>query len=818
MSAEQNNQSELINTNSQSTSISNTPSGPATNLPAVVQPPVYTPASIIIYTIQPVHNIKYSHEVIRNFIQSLTSSFPRLLFQIVGRYDGVVWQIVDTMDLYPPENLITHIRSFYPGTEVNVQTYSPQILSAGQFRYVTMYKQQNIFPAPLQYITDFKQSDPLSAIAEALNNLQRGEQLVYAIGLFGYAQDAYKKGERLITKSPISGTEYMSVRGLVYVLSGVDILPNARRIPKYQQQDQKILEEKLRDILHYGIIMVQADATSPERVIELLGRIEIPLDQFTKVPYNNLQWIQDPLNPYHVTPELDFLNSTIGFHSIVREPFTKPQQDRISVFSIAELSALWHLPSDKTLATNVQYAESNMVKVPGQLARAAETDIPADSVYIGEGKYQDRAVTVHIPLEDRRLHTNIIGKTGMGKSNLLHHLIHQDIHQGRGVAVIDPHGTLVKSILRSSIPDNRLDDVVVLDLQNTEYPPPINPMRGANSYTEIGLIVNVLNRLFEGTNQQVQISRYLRAGIALLQQDESPTMRDLSRIFTDNAYRYKLWDQTDNPFAEDVWEQFEELSDGQKIQVYDPILSRLSHFYGNPALYPILCHPRPLPLKDWIRQKKIILISLALSEEVAAEQERNLIGTLIVSLLQMSGMNDKSTPFFIYIDEVQKFVTTSLDIVLSEARKFGLALTIANQFLGQLEGKTLKAVMGNVGTTIAFRCSPQDASALGPFMQPHFAAENLVGLDRFKAAIKMQSNGLSQPAFTVQTPEPLPESSQAEVREEQIRRRSVELYTPMTQAEILEWLRARYPKRRKNNPLANTTSDNAALDDSSFYE
>lgn len=800
----------------------------------MVKPKAQLPDTPIqIFIIRTPHDIKYRYESITQFVQGFINAFPYILLQIHGDCEGVTWRVVDTASIYSKEMLQRHVRNTYPDAEVDVIAYEPKHYGEHRVRYVSQYTLGNPFVMPMQHLEDFRQHDPLSVIVEALSDMQQGEQLIYAIGLFGQAFDAYDEGLSMITNSTVNPLHALFPNGLQR-LAG-QIITNDTRTEKYQARDQRVLENKLREQLYRGIVMVQADADSPHRVQELIGLVEMHLGQFAKMPYNGLAWVRRDLSRHLVAvadAAIDFESDVIGWHNAWREPFVVKRTPAISVFSGQEIAALWHLPTDKIAGTNVQYADSSTVKMPGKMARDAAslaTDDPT-TVYVGTGKYQQRDALITLQLEDRRLHTNIIGKTGMGKSNLMHHLIHQDIAHGRGVAVIDPHGTLVQAVLQTSIPESRVDDVIILDLQNQNYPPPINPMRGAKSYVEVGRVVSVLEKLFSGTDQQVRLARYIRAGVALLQEDQTPTMRDISRLFSDNEYRHALLDKTNNPFAQDVWEHFETLSAAQKAQIHDPILSRLSHFYGNPALYPILCHPQALPIKNWMLQKKIILISLAMSEDTAAEQERNLIGSLVVSLLQMSAMDDKSEPFFAYIDEVQKFVTTSLDIVLSEARKFGLALTVANQFLGQLEGKTLEAVMGNVGTTIAFRCSPQDAKALGPFMHPQFQTEDLVGIDRFKAAIKMQVNGVTQPAFTLHAPVPIEQDRHAAARERAIRQRSIELYTPMSRADILHWLAERYPRRsaasnqgngsQSNNEQGQPPTDKPSgkVDDSGLYD
>jgi hypothetical protein len=166
-------------------------------------------------------------------------------------------------------------------------------------------------------------------------------------------------------------------------------------------------------------------------------------------------------------------------------------------------------------------------------------------------------------------------------------------------------------------------------------------------------------------------------------------------------------------------------------------------------------------------------------------------------MIQMAGMEEEQAQtFYVYVDEVQKFVTTSLDEMLSEARKFGLSLTVANQYLGQLTGKTLDAVMGNVGTHIVFRPGAEDARALALHMRPQFQSEDLVNLDRYTAATKLQNEGTTQPAFTLFALPPLDRADNAQTRAARLRQLATKQTQLKPKSEIMAWLKSRYPRRR----------------------
>jgi hypothetical protein len=185
------------------------------------------------------------------------------------------------------------------------------------------------------------------------------------------------------------------------------------------------------------------------------------------------------------------------------------------------------------------------------------------------------------------------------------------------------------------------------------------------------------------------------------------------------------------------------------------------------------------------------------------DKESDLVGALLISMLQLSGMEESTETFYIYIDEVQRFTTTSLPIMFSEARKFGLALTVANQMLDQLRGDTLKAVMGNASTTICFRTGTDDAHALASYFSPAFSADGLQSLDQHQAAVKMQYRGQNIPAFTLWSPSPVQRPDDATEREQRIRALSGKQYTKRSAEDVKAWLAARYPKpKRKTDKKA----------------
>ncbi len=259
----------------------------------------------------------------------------------------------------------------------------------------------------------------------------------------------------------------------------------------------------------------------------------------------------------------------------------------------------------------------------------------------------------------------------------------------------------------------------------------------------------MLKKIYADDWSKTRMESALYAALVALLDDPQATPRDLSRLFLDEAYRERLLTSVSDPVALEYWcEEYNLFSPGVQKQTREPVLNRIRIFYRNAAMRNMVCHPHRLDFHRMVSEGKIFLASLN-SDEIRAEQAN--LGALLLANFQMATMSQQAAqghiPFYLAIDEVQQFVTTTLPVVFSEARKFGLSLTVANQFLGQLEGETLDAILGNVGTAILFACGPRDAQLLSALVKPEFETSDLVNFDRFYTAVKMQLMGKTLPAL-----------------------------------------------------------------------
>ncbi len=367
--------------------------------------------------------------------------------------------------------------------------------------------------------------------------------------------------------------------------------------------------------------------------------------------------------------------------------------------------------------------------------------------------------------EDRRRHTYIVGKTGMGKSTLLMTLILQDIEAGRGVFLLDPHGDLAEDVL-ARIPANRTNDVIVLDPSDSERPLGLNILDAeseADQHRIVNEFIGLLIRLYDPHNQaivgpifQQTVRNAMLAAMAL----PDGTLIDVYRLLSDDQYIQRVLPYIHDPLVRNYWQditaKMNGASDRWKAELLPYLLSKFSRFVEDSTLRRMIGQPRTSI--DWsavMDEGKIVLVNLAKGQ--IGQENSQFIGSLVLSQMLQAAFKRGEMPlarrrdFYLYIDEVQNYSTPLLATMLSEGRKFGVILTIANQFLHQLDNGIREAVFGNVGSLVAFRVGTQDASALAPEFYPVFNPGDLLNLPQFTACVKLLIDGVAARPFSLRT-------------------------------------------------------------------
>jgi len=410
--------------------------------------------------------------------------------------------------------------------------------------------------------------------------------------------------------------------------------------------------------------------------------------------------------------------------------------------------------------------------------------------YFAETTFRRQRKKVGIKVDDRRRHIYTVGKTGMGKTAMLENMIIQDIKNGNGVGVIDPHGELAEKIL-DLIPSNRINDVVYVNPADIDYPFSFNVMEKVGE-THYHLVASGLMDVFKKIWPGVWSSRmeYILENsiLALLEYPDS-TLLGVNRMLADANYRKKIIDNMTDTVVKSFWiNEFAGYSPRYKSEATAAIQNKIGQLISNPLIRNIVGQVKSkINMGEIINGGKILIANL--SKGRIGEENSKLLGALLVTKLQLAAMarvnisEAERKDFFLYVDEFQNFATESFASVLSEARKYRLCLILANQYLAQLTemtatgGKSSKvrdAVFGNVGTLIVFRVGAEDAEFLEKEFVPDIFAQDLVDLGKYNIYLRLMVDGIASRPFSAETLPP-PKVS-GKLNKDKIIRRSREKY------------------------------------------
>ncbi len=386
----------------------------------------------------------------------------------------------------------------------------------------------------------------------------------------------------------------------------------------------------------------------------------------------------------------------------------------------------------------------------------------------------------HIPFgiksKDRDRHMYVIGKTGMGKSTLLENMAIQDIRNGEGFAILDPHGGTAEHLI-DFIPEDRIKDVVYFAPFDMEHPIAFNVMEDVG-YDKRHLVVSGLMATFKKIWQDAWSARmeYILTNTLLaLLEYPGATLLGVNRMYTDKLYRQKVIDNVKDPVVKDFWtKEFANYGDRYTQEATPAIQNKIGQFTGNPLIRNIIGQSKSsFDIRTMMDERKILIMNL--SKGLVGETNMRLLGSMLTTRIFLGAMSraDLSAPelkklphFYFYVDEFQNFANETFAEILSEARKYKLNLIIAHQYIEQMEEEVRDAVFGNVGTTVAFRVGPFDAEVLETIFLPKFTKEDIVSLDKRQVYMTLMIDGVGSAPFsavTIPPIEPPPVSHREEI-------------------------------------------------------
>ncbi len=630
-----------------------------------------------------------------------------IAFEIVGTNKDIRFFI--SAPSYIADLVEKTVYGFYPASEIK-RVEEPHIFSEdGKVAYTTLVQKDPAY-WPLKVYKDLP-TDPLASITSALSKMAPGEGAMVQYLIRPAGKKWHKKG-----KSYISGTKKNEAD------------PEKATF----KTDQKVLErvdEKTSRPAFETTIRIVVSSASKHAADTHLKNIKSAYSQFTS-DLNKLKKARLLFKGGFM------INFIYKFFPVADIPFF----NEVSTFSSDELATLFHFPNKTIETPHIDWLKAKSAPVDADVPQSGGTEI-------GQGYFRGIKRPIHIGFEDRRRHVYIIGKTGVGKSELLKEMVKQDIAAGYGVCVIDPHGDLVEDVLLH-IPPNRAEDVIYFDPSDNERPMGLNLIQ-VNTEDEkhfmTTAIINLMYKLFDPQRTGIVGPRFehaVRNAMLTVMTEPGTTFIEVVRVLTDPKYVAELLPKLNDPIIKRYWtDQIAQTSDFHKSEVLDYIVSKFGRFVTNKAIRNIIGQSESsFDLRKVMDEGKILLINV--SKGKLGEENSNFLGLILVPKILVAAMSRQEIPeekrrdFFLYVDEFQNFATPDFATILSEARKYRLNLTVANQFVGQVEEEVKNAIFGNVGTLISFRVGVTDASYLQREFQPVFGESDLINIDRFHAYMK----------------------------------------------------------------------------------
>ncbi|MEK7562840.1 MAG: type IV secretion system DNA-binding domain-containing protein, partial [Patescibacteria group bacterium] len=484
------------------------------------------------------------------------------------------------------------------------------------------------------------------------------------------------------------------------------------------------------------------------------------------------------------------------------------------VLSVEEIATLWHLPTAMVQTPNIDWVLSKKLEPPIHLPVPPSSDL----TLLGEAVFRGSRTAFGIKTDDRRRHIYVIGKTGMGKSTLLENMLFSDFHAGRGIGLIDPHGDLVEAVLKF-IPKERSNDVILFDPSDKDFPISFNILecrdRDQQPLVASG-IMSVFTKLWPDV-WSGRMEHILRNTLLALLQTEGSSMLGIMRMFADDSYRGKVVSRLSDPLVRSFWEdEYASWSEKYRTEAIAAIQNKVGQLLSTPLIRNIIGQvTSTVDIRHAMDTGKIILVNL--SKGKLGEDTSAFLGSMLVTKFQLEAMSRADIPendrrdFFLYVDEFQNFATESFATILSEARKYRLSLTMANQYVAQLligdkSTKLQDAVFGNVGTMVSFQVGSDDAEELSKQFEEMVVEKDILSLPKYHAYLRLMIDGIPSKPFSVSTLPP-PVFEQDLNRVEIIRKLSRERYSEKRQ--VVEEKIKRWAESAKEGKTAVKSAEKA---------
>ncbi len=665
------------------------------------------------------------------------------------------------------------ITSFYPDAIIDtVEDYN--IFTDASVVAAQQLVAKKNFASSIKTYQQLK-SDPLNTITNAFSKFKLDEgaavQIVLRPEKSGWQNKLQKEAQRII--NPKKGGSGSLFNPLTWISAVFDMFTSGKsddmekehstgeRVSQMVEEYSKSIDEKAGNPGFSAVIRLLTSAENTGRAQQLLDGVIASFGQFNQIQGNGFKTMRMP-NRRRIIEH--FIRRT------PRRPLSSILMTPKILLGTAELSSLWHFPS-------IKYNKMETIKWQNYKLAPGPKNIPTEGLHLGTNVYRGERKKVFMKNEDRFRHFYIIGQTGTGKSSIIQLMARQDFHNGKGVCVIDPHGSLIEDLM-PYIPRERANDVIYFNPADMERPMGLNLLEGKSPEERDLIALDAMNMMVKMFGEEIfgpRIQDYFRNGCLTLMEDEEEggAITDLVKLFTDDEWQKYKVSKVKNPIVRSFWEkQMANTGQREKQEMIPYFAAKFGQFYTNTLIRNIVGQTKSaFDVTDCMNSGKILLMNL--SKGLIGDINSQLLGMIVVNKIQVAAMrrqrldNSARRDFFLYIDEFQNFVTPSIESILSEARKYRLGLILAHQYLDQLEkdsklsgSVSLKgAIFGNVGTMMFYKIGPQDAEVCSKEMAPVFSEQDLVNMDAFKGAMKLSLDGQPSRPFSIDVPRPWTETT-----------------------------------------------------------
>ncbi len=606
------------------------------------------------------------------------------------------------------------------------------------------------------------ESDSMNAILSALGRLSENTSATIQILLKPEDDDWQNRIKKMIRKEEKNPGKrrYISFNPLVWMRGFLEIFfqdpeeKNKKDEPEIDEKDpiddEGLMKEKVKKTGF--LVMVRVIVTADDDAIANaeLRNIISSFSQFASPAYNRFR----PMRHKSLSVLIQYF--------ILRQ-FAWWQKNFL--LNIEEIATLFHFPHSKyNKQPEIKWQHFRVVKAP--------TNIPHEGLYLGDNIFRGERRKIYLSNEDRFRHFYVIGQTGTGKSSILSVMARQDLRNGRGLAVLDPHGDFATGLL-DFIPKTRAEDLIFFDPADQSRPMGLNLLEADTDDEKqmaVGEATSIMIKIFGPEIFGPRIQDYFRNGcLALMDYPEGGTLIELIKLFTDENFQRERIQTIKNPIVKTWWKTtYAAMGDREKAEMIPFFAAKFGPFITNTLMRNIIGQTKSaFDITDVMNTQKILLATL--SKGVLGDINSSLIGLILVSKIQMAAMKRQQMPaserkdFFLYIDEFQNYVTDSIESILSEARKYRLGLIIAHQYLGQLQKSdaltksslNLKdAIFGNVGSMMSYKIGPEDAKLLEEQFAPVYSNHDFMNMDKFQAALRLSVDGQPSQGFSLDVPRP----------------------------------------------------------------